>query len=115
MDQTISHEEAYASWSSAQLEAFRNMTPQARLDALKTGALEHWTPDDRDAALDLMADAPQQAEQTANSTPRRFEPATAALPPITLHPPRFDRLIAAALAGWLIIAVGLTGHVFGPY
>lgn len=115
MPEAISHEEAHASWSTAQLEVFRNMTPQARLDAVKTGALEHWTADDRDTALDLIADAPQRAEQAANSTPRRFEPATADLPPITLHPPRFDRMIAVATIGWLLIACALTGHVYGLY
>lgn len=115
MPQAISHEEIHATWSSTQLTAFRNMTPQARLDAVKTGALEHWAPDDRNAALDLVANAPQKPERGAHAPPRRFEPATAALPPITLRPPRFDRMIVVAAVGWGLIACALTGHVHGLY
>lgn len=115
MPQTITHAAVHAAWSHAQLAAFRNMTPQARLDAVKTGTLEHWAPDDRDTALDLVANAPPPPERAAHATSRRFEPATAALPPITLRPPRFDRMIAVAAVGWLLIACALTGHAYRLY
>ena len=74
-----------------------------------------WALDGRNAALELVANAPQKLERGAHATPRRFEPATAALPPITLRPPRFDRMIVVAAVGWGLIACALTGHVHGLY
>lgn len=115
MTQAISHSEAHADWSATQLAAFLNMTPQARLDTLKTGALDHWTPEDRDAALNLVVNAPKKPENAVRSDRRQFEPVKASLPLLPLRPPRFDPMIITAAMGWLLITLALAGHAYGFY
>lgn len=115
MTQAITHAEAHADWSAAQLATFRNMSPQARLDAVKSGALEHWTPADRDSALDLIADAPRKEQHAVPAKRLRFEPAQTPLPSLRTHPPRIDPMTAAAATGWLLITFALAGHAYGFY
>lgn len=115
MPQAVTHAEAHAGWSAAQLKAFQKMTPQARLDAVKTGALEHWTPEDRDAALDLVANAPKFPETAVHSDRHQFEPVKTSLPSMAYRPSRFDPMIITAAMGWLLITLALAGHAYGFY
>ncbi len=115
MKDQISHEKAHEAWSEKQFALFQNMGARERLHTVKTGALEHWTTADRDAALELIAQAPSARQDTLSSKRLRFEPALIPLPALKARPTRVDPMVAAAVAGWLFITTALVGRVYGFY
>ncbi|MDA8365317.1 MAG: hypothetical protein M0Z84_16245 [Gammaproteobacteria bacterium] len=114
--QTLSQQQIHEEWSGQQLENFRLLPPEDRLLAVKTGALRHWTAQDREKALRLFSSAngPEKLKLPAIKV-QDFGPAQKPLPPLATLSGRVDFLLAAALGGWLLILSAFSGHAFGLY
>lgn len=115
MTDRISHTEAHEQWSEKQLVLFRGMGPHERLNAVKTGALKHWTEAPRAAALDLLGDDENPAATSHTPQTLCFEPAHHTLPPQAMKPTRIDLTLGAAGVGWAVIIVTTAVHASGFY
>lgn len=113
MTERISHTEAHEVWSEEQLALFHQMGARERLNAVKSGALEHWTEAARAAALDLLGD--NEIRPASSPTPQtvRFEHARHPLPPQAVLAARMDRFMVAASVGWTAIMIAAAANAYG--
>lgn len=115
MTDQISHSEAHEMWSKKQLTLFHKMSPIERLNAVKSGALEHWTEATRAAALDLLGDKGTKALSSPAPRSRRFEAARHPLPPQSVRTARMDWFVSAATGGWTVVMLATAAHAYGLY
>jgi hypothetical protein len=115
MTDRIPHTEAHEEWSKKQLVLFRRMGTRERLNALKSGALEHWTEAVRAAALDLLGDNETQILSSPTPQALRFEPARNPLSPQAMRAARMDRFMIAAGVGWAAIMIATAARTYGLY
>lgn len=115
MTDQISHTEAHEKWSEKQLSLFKAMKPRERLNAVKSGALEHWTKAARDAALDLFGHDESRASISYTPQTLRFEPALYSLPRQATYSSRLDPTLFAAVLGWVVIIIATAGQAYGLY
>ena len=109
----LSNEEAHEFWSAEQLTAFQKMSNRERLNAVKSGALEHWTETARDAALDMLAPGEPVNVEADMERFTEFERAEHALPPQAEHSAQFDLNLIAAGAGWAAMMIAVAAHAYG--
>lgn len=115
MTESISNVEAHEIWSENQLAEFQRMSARERLNAVKSGALEHWTEAARAAGLDLLSDAGSKTISSSTPQTRRFEHAPHPLPPLVVRTPRMDWFVGAASIGWAAIVIATAARAYGFY
>ena len=115
MADRISNEEVHEIWSEKQLVLFSEMGRRERLNALKSGALEHWTANTRTAALDLLGDIENTPTASPPTQQVRFERASYPLPLLPMRAPRMDRFMIAASGGWIVAMIATAAHAYGLY
>jgi len=113
MTDRISHAEAHKLWSEKQLTLFREMGTRERVNAVKSGALDHWTEITRGAALDLLGEARNRGSAWTSLQTRKFEPAHHPLPQQARHASRFDLTLIAAGTGWAAMMIAVAVHAYG--
>lgn len=115
MTKQISHREAHKMWSEKQLALFRQMGAQERLNAVKSGALEHWTATDRDAALNLIGGI--AIDDFSQPTPRTvcFEAARQPLPEQTMRAAWWDVFMIMAGGGWATAIIVTAAHSYNLF
>jgi hypothetical protein len=111
----LSHAEVHAKWSTGQLMAFYAMSCPERLNAVKSGALEHWTADDRNAALDILSRSAVPEHVHEEPGLGRFEPASQPIPQFATNSPLFDRPMITAMVGWALLVGATAGRAYGLY
>jgi len=112
VEPTLSHEQVHAIWSHDQLVAFQRMSQKARLEAVKTGALEHWTKPDRDTAFDMVGGAITAAATNAIPTTLAFEAPQKPISSLALRSRWPTSLITLAGGGWLAIVALVSAYVY---
>lgn len=115
MTESISNVEAHEIWSENQLAEFQRMSARERLNAVKTGALEHWTETARATGLDLLGENGSKATNPPTSRTHHFEQARHPLPPQLVRPPRIDWFVFAASIGWTAIVIATAARAYGFY
>jgi hypothetical protein len=115
LDPLLSHEQVHTIWSHDQLVAFKRLPQKARLEAVKTGALEHWTKADRDAALDLMVGKTAPTVTKSMPTEIAFEAPIKPLAPLALRSRWPAPLPTLAGAGWIAIVALFAAYVYGLF
>lgn len=105
----LSNTEEHSVWSQMQLARYREMQTRERLNLLKSGALDQWTEETRNVAIDLLGDKAQLEDKDEVID---FEPALSPLPALVTHSPTLDRTLLTAASGWLLISVAVTTHAF---
>ena len=113
MTERISHTEAHKLWSDAQLAVFRKMRTRERVNAVKSGALEHWTEPAREAALDLLGDVGNRGGTWTTLQTRKLEPALHPLSPQARHSSRVDLTLISAGTGWAAMMIAVAVHAYG--
>lgn len=91
------------------------MGAQARLNTVKSGALEHWTETARAAALDLLGDYRAKAISPPTTQTRCFEHARHPLPQQAVRTARMNWFTVAASVGWAAIVIATAAHAYGLY
>jgi hypothetical protein len=115
LDLSLSNEQVHVIWSHEQLAAFKHLSEKARLEAVKTGALEHWTEADRNAAFDLIGGEITAVSTNPMSTALAFE---APLKPLSRQGPRSRwpaPLPTLAGAGWIAIVALVAAYIYGLF
>lgn len=100
--ETLSHAQVHKVWSENMLKHFRAMSRQQQLAAIKVGDLDHWTPEDRAKALDMLAAAGATHQEAPKPAKASFEPARKALPTLNLRSTKFDTILLIGIGGWFI-------------
>ena len=115
MPERLSNQEAHEFWSAEQLTAFQKMSNRERLNAVKSGALEHWTQTARDAALDMLAPGEPVNVEADMEQFTEFEHAEHALPSLQVRTPLFDQTTAVAAVGWAFCVLLAAASAFGLF